>query len=278
MYAISLAAACALVWGASDFCGGKATQRWNPLSVTVFSQILGLPMIALLLLVIPGTPRWGDILLGGAGGVAGLFGIVLLYRGLSQGAMAVVAPITAVTSALVPIVGGLLHGERPEPAALIGAFCAVAAIGLVSLSPKEGHTSITANTVMLALLSGACFGAFFLVLGFAHEGAGMWPMVGVRASSVPVGILLAVRARASLQMRGGTAGALTAAAGLGDTLANGFYLLAVQNGAMSVVAPIAALYPASTVLLALFVEKERIRAIQLAGLGLAAAALVLTAS
>lgn len=278
MYAISLAAVCALVWGASDFCGGKATQRWNPLSVTVLSQILGLPMIALLVAVIPGTPRWGDLLLGVAAGVAGLWGIVLLYRGLSQGAMAVVAPITAVTGALVPLAGGLLLGERPGPAALIGAFCAVAAIGLVSLSPREGHIRITANTVLLALLSGACFGTFFIVLGFAEDGAGMWPMVGVRASSIPVGILLAVRAGASLRMRGGTTGALTVAAGVGDTLANGFYLLAVQHGAMSVIAPVAALYPASTVLLALFVEKERIRALQLAGLGLAAAALVLTAS
>jgi len=278
VYAISLAAVCALVWGASDFCGGKATQRWNPLSVTVLSQILGLPMIALLVAVIPGTPRWGDLLLGVAAGVAGLWGIVLLYRGLSQGAMAVVAPITAVTGALVPLAGGLLLGERPGPAALIGAFCAVAAIGLVSLSPREGHIRITANTVLLALLSGACFGTFFIVLGFAEDGAGMWPMVGVRASSIPVGILLAVRAGASLRMRGGTTGALTVAAGVGDTLANGFYLLAVQHGAMSVIAPVAALYPASTVLLALFVEKERIRALQLAGLGLAAAALVLTAS
>lgn len=278
MYAISLAALCALVWGASDFCGGKATQRWNPLSVTVLSQILGLPMIALLVLVIPGTPRWGDLLLGFVAGVAGLFGIVLLYRGLSQGAMSVVAPTTAVTSALVPIAGGLLRGERPGPAALIGAFCAVAAIGLVSLSPKQGHTRITGRTILLALLSGACFGAFFVILGFAQDGAGMWPMVGVRASSIPVGVFLAVRAGASLRMRGGSTGLLTATAGVGDTLANGFYLLAVQSGPMSVIAPVAALYPASTVLLALLVEKEKLRAIQLAGLGLAAAALVLTAS
>jgi drug/metabolite transporter (DMT)-like permease len=284
VYAISLAAMCALVWGVSDFCGGKATQRWNPLSVTVLSQILGLPMIALLVLVIPGTPRWSDMLLGLAAGVAGLWGIVLLYRGLSQGAMAVVAPITAVTSALVPMIGGLLGGERPPPAALIGAFCAIAAIGLVSLAPKGSSVSgassgrVTANTVVLALLSGACFGTFFIVLGFAQEGAGMWPMVGVRASSVPVGVYLAVRAGVSLRMKGGTTGALTLAAGVGDTLANGFYLLAVQHGQLSIIAPIAALYPASTVLLALFVEKERLRAIQLAGLGFAAAALVLTAS
>jgi drug/metabolite transporter (DMT)-like permease len=281
VYAISLAAACALIWGASDFCGGKATQRAHPLSVTVISQILGLPMIALMVVVIPGTPRGGDLLWGAAAGVLGLFGIVLLYRGLSQGAMAVVAPTTAVTSAIVPILGGLIQGERPAAAALAGAFCAVAAIGLVSLAPsRPGEpTKVSVATIGFALLAGACFGGFFIILGFAGSGAGMWPMLGVRASSLSVGILLAWRAGVRLRLTGGrTTLALTTAAGIGDTVANGFYLLAVQHGDLSVLAPIAALYPASTVLLAFLVEKERMRPLQFAGLGLAALALVLTAS
>jgi drug/metabolite transporter (DMT)-like permease len=280
VYAITLAAACALIWGASDFCGGKATQRSHPLTVTVLSQILGLPMIALLVGIIPGTPRGGDLLWGVAAGVLGLIGIVLLYRGLSQGAMAVVAPTTAVTSAVVPIIGGLLLGERPQPAALAGAFCAVVAIGLVSLAPgKPGEPKrVTVSTIGLALLAGACFGGFFVILGLAGDGAGMWPMVGVRASSLAVGLLLLWRARARLRFDSKGTLALAVVAGLGDTLANGFYLLAVQNGDLSVIAPIAALYPASTVLLALIVEKERMRPLQFAGLGLAAAALVLTAS
>jgi drug/metabolite transporter (DMT)-like permease len=280
VYAITFAAACALIWGASDFCGGKATQRSHPLSVTVLSQILGLPMIALLVAIIPGTPRAADVLWGVAAGVVGLFGIVLLYRGLSQGAMAVVAPTTAVTSAVVPIIGGLVQGERLQAAALAGALCAVAAIGLVSLSPgKPGEPAkVSAATIGLALLAGTCFGAFFIILGFAGEGAGVWPMVGVRASSIPIGLLLAWRAGARLRLVGASTLALTVAAGIGDTLANGFYLLAVQNGQLSVIAPIAALYPASTVLLALIVEKERMRPVQFAGLGLATAALVLMAS
>jgi len=280
VYATTLAAVCALIWGASDFCGGKATQRAHPLSVTVISQILGLPMIALMVVVIPGTPRGADLLWGAAAGVLGLFGIVLLYRGLSGGAMAVVAPTTAVTSAIVPILGGLVQGERPEGAALAGAFCAVAAIGLVSLAPsRPGEPAkVSAGTVGLALLAGACFGGFFIILGFADESAGLWPMLGVRASSLTVGILLAWRAGARLRLTGRRTLALAAAAGLGDTLANGFYLLAVQNGDLSVIAPIAALYPASTVLLAFIVEKERMRPLQFAGLGLAALALMLTAS
>ena len=147
MYAIVLAATSALVWGAADFCGGKATQRSHSLTVTVMSQILGLPIIALGLLIIPGSPRPADLLVGLAAGVVGLGGMVLLYRGLSGGSMTVVAPITAVTSALVPVAGDLTFGERPSPLALTGAACAVAAIGLVGLGQSAGRATITPKVV-----------------------------------------------------------------------------------------------------------------------------------
>ena len=57
-----------------------------------------------------------------------------------------------------------------------------------------------------------------------------------------------------------------------DITANATYLIAAYQGDLSVIAPIASLYPASTVLLALAVDRERLRAIQIAGLGVAAAA------
>jgi drug/metabolite transporter (DMT)-like permease len=266
----------ALVWGTADFCGGKATQRANALSVTVLSQIFGLPIIALGLVLIPGTPRAADLLFGLAAGVAGLGGIVLLYRGLSSGAMSIVAPITAVTSATVPVAGGLIMGERPSPTALVGAICAVAAIGLVSLGPSQGKGAITPRVVALALGSGALFGAFFILLRFAGPESGMWSMVGVRAASIPVGLLMIWRAGSGLAVPAG-ARMLTFAAGIGDNAANMLYLLAVQHGQLAVIAPIAALYPTSTVLLALLVEKERMRVVQLGGLGLAATALILSA-
>lgn len=276
MYAIVLAAISALVWGAADFCGGKATQRSHSFTVTVMSQILGLPIIALGLLIIPGTPRSADLLIGMVAGVAGLGGIILLYRGLSGGAMSVVAPITAVTSAIVPVISGLAFGERPSPLSLAGAVCAVTAIGLVSLGHSGSRSAVTPRIILVALAAGALFGTFFTILRFADPAAGMWPMVGVRASSIPIGLFLVWRARASLRLPSGTGG-LTLAAGLGDNGANMLYLLAVQQGQLSVTAPIAALYPTSTVLLALLVEKERLRPVQFGGLGLAAMALVLSA-
>jgi drug/metabolite transporter (DMT)-like permease len=70
----------------------------------------------------------------------------------------------------------------------------------------------------------------------------------------------------------------TLVAGPLDVLANGIYVLAALHGPLAVVAPVAALYPVSTVLLAIGVDRERVGPAQLAGLGLAATALVLVAS
>jgi drug/metabolite transporter (DMT)-like permease len=273
-----LAAASAAVWGTSDFCGGKATQRSNALTVTVLSQTAGLPILALALLLVPGgSPSVSAITWGLGAGVAGFVGILLLYRGLSQGAMAIFAPVTAVSSALVPLVVGLITERVPSTLALVGAGCAVIAIGMVSLT-GGGRAKVTPRLVLLALLSGAMFGLFFTVLGrTSGESAGLWPLLGVRVASVGAGLLVAARTRTGLRLTGVPL-RWAALAGPLDILANVFYVLAVARGLLSVVAPVAALYPVSTVLLALGVDRERVRPVQLAGLGLAATALVLVAT
>ncbi len=234
-------------------------------------------MIALFLVLVPGQFGVSALVWGSIAGVAGLGGIVLLYQGLSTGAMAIVAPTTAVTSAVIPIVGGLLLGERPGAVPLIGAFCAVVAIGLVSSGPASGHARVDAKVIGLALTSGAMFGMFFLLLARAGDEAGMWPLAAARVAALPLGLFL-------LKTMGGTLRLprrilpLTITAGVLDLSANGLYLIAVYQGEISVLAPIAALYPASTVLLALLVHKEKLVPLQMVGLGLAGAALVLAAS
>lgn len=277
MFPIVLAATCALVWGTADFSGGKATQRGNALAVTVMSQLLGLPVLAISVLLVPGTPSLADLAWGVVAGTAGFVGIVLLYRGLAGGAMAVVAPVTAVTAALVPIVVGLVIDRSPGALALAGAGCAVVAIALVSVGSAGSRGAVTGSLVGLALSSGAMFGLFFVLLGQASPDAGMWPLLGVRFGSIGLGLLAAVRTGTSLRLPP-RALAWTAIAGPLDVAANAFYLAAVGRGDLVVIGPIASLYPASTVLLALAVDRERLRVVQIAGLGLAAAALVLTAS
>jgi len=234
-------------------------------------------MIALFLLLVPGRFGVSALVWGGLAGIAGLFGIVLLYQGLSTGAMAIVAPTTAVTAAVVPLIGGLLMGERPGPAPMIGALCAVIAIGLVSLGPSRTAGAVTLRVIGLALLSGACFGVFFILLRQAGDVAGMWPLAAARLAGLPVGLLLLGPMGGSLRLAKGSIGPAVVA-GVLDITANAVYLVAAYQGDLSVIAPISSLYPASTVLLALAIDRERLRPIQVAGLGVAAVALVLAAS
>ena len=275
MTAILLAGLSALVWGSADYSGGRATQRGTALTVTVMSQLLGVPVLVGCALLLPGTFHPADLLWGAAAGVAGLVGIVLLYRSLATGAMAVAAPITAVTCALVPMTVGLLTQALPSTVALVGAVCAVAAIGLVSVGPR-GDGRVSRTVIGYALAAGALFGIFFALLAQTHHDSGMWPLVAVRCASIPLGLIVMARRRMPLRVNRSTLG-WVAFAGAGDIAANALYLLAARHGLLSVIAPIAALYPVSTVLLALSLDRERVRLIQLAGLGLAATALVLTA-
>lgn len=277
MTPIVLAGISAAVWGIADFSGGKAARQARPLAVTAVSQLLGLPMLLLCLLVVPGVPRLADAIWGTIAGIAGFLGIVLLYRALSSGAMALAAPVTAVTAALIPMAVGVFVDRAPAVGGLAGAGCAVLAIALVSLGPSGGAKVAAPRLFGVALASGAMFGVFFALLGQTSEEAGMWSLAAVRLSSIPLGV--------ALMLRSGTPWRLpravlpwVAAAGLLDVAANALYVAAAARGHLSIVAAIASLYPVSTVLLALTVDRERIRAVQLAGLALAAAALVLVSA
>ncbi|MFG1739116.1 EamA family transporter [Micromonospora chalcea] len=275
MLPIVLAAVSALAFGTADFSGGKASRWADPIAVTVVSQMLSLPLLVVLVLVVPGNPSALDLGWGLLAGVAGAGGVMLLYRALATGVMAVVAPVTAITAAIVPIVAGLVLAHSPGAVALGGAGLAVVAIALVSLGERGAARRVSGRVLAMALAAGLLFGVFFALLGQADESAGMWPVLAVRVSSVAFGLALAARTGTRLRLGRRVLG-WAAAAGLLDSAANALFLAAAGRGHLSVVAAIASLYPASTVLLALAVDRERLRPVQLAGLGFAAAALVLS--
>jgi drug/metabolite transporter (DMT)-like permease len=274
---ILLAALSAAVWGVGDFSGGKAAQTSRTLPVTVLSQVASLPvLVACVALFSTGGPTSGGLALGALAGLSGFAGLLLLYRGLSQGAMAIFAPVSAVTSAVVPLVAGLVIDRTPSWLALVGVGCAVVAIGLVSMS--GGAAGVTTPRVIgLALASGTGFGIFFILIAMAGPDAGPWPLVGARVGSIGAGLLTAAVTRTSLALDP-TGRRWTVLAGPLDILANMLYLTAARRGPLAVVAPISALYPVSTVLLALAVDRERLVPVQVVGLGLAATALVLVAT
>jgi len=283
VFAILLAAASALIWGTADYSGGRASRRVPALRVAVLSKVFSLPALALYLVLTPGLPTGAAALWGAAAGMIGLVALVIFYSTLSAGAMSVVAPVAAVTTAVLPFTVGLVAGDRPGTLALIGVACAVLAIALVSLTRDASpERRVTPALVGRAMAAGAGFGLFFVLLDIANGSAGdpgLWPVAAAQVGALAIGGVLLARAprSGSAPLRGGLLLWLTAA-GVLDMTANALYLVAARDGMLAVVAPVAALYPVSTVLLALALDRERGRPVQVAGLGLAVAALVLVAS
>ena len=237
------------------------------------SKLVSLPLLAIYLVAtyVPVTPI--GIAWGGMAGVAGLVGLVLFYRALSAGAMTVVAPVTGVTSAAIPVVAGLVWGERPSGARLLGVGCALLAIALVSIAPHPpGRAQVVSwRLVAVALGSGVGFGLFFILLAVAGDAAGgsagLWPVAGSQLSALIIGGLIVLMARPGPWPRRWLALHHAGRALRHD--GNALFLLATRGGDLSIVAPLAALYPVTTVILALLIDHEPLRGVQVAGLAFA---------
>lgn len=279
-----LALGSALLYGAGDFTGGLASRRAGTLPVVFLSQLSGLLALVLLLPVLPhASPLRADLLWGACAGLTGGIGVALLYRALAIGIMAVVAPTTAVCAVTIPVLVSVLLGERPVPLAVAGITLGIASIVLVSrqqaASPALGEPASRGRPsgIGTALASGIAIGFFFLSLAQTRSEAGMWPLLVSRSVSVSLfGILVMSRGQ-SLRIPARIM-ALAVVCGVIDMLANALYLLAAQQGPLSLVVTLSSLYPASTVLLARIVLNERLNPWQLTGVGCALAAVVLIVS
>jgi drug/metabolite transporter (DMT)-like permease len=267
----------AATYGVGDFCGGLAARRIPASSVVLWSHLLGLALLVASTLFVSGEATGGDLVIGALGGLCGAAGVGLLYKGLSVGPMSVVAPVTALLSAAVPVVAGYLEGERPGGPAVLGMALALAAIVLVSAEGRGSLRPSDLKGVVFALGAGMGFGLFFVALSHTGDDAGLWPLVAARGASVTVLGVTALLGLISRQPPIPGSRSLTAAAGYLDAQANVLYLLAVREGLVSVVSVLAALYPVSTIVLARVVLHERFHRVQLTGMALALPATILMA-
>ena len=207
-------------------------------------------------------------------GAAGIIALTCFYRGLAIGTMSVVAPISA-TAAAVPVLVGLVEGERPSSLQVAGMAIALAGVILASREPvEEDGPPPNRAAIGLALVAAAGFGTFFVGLDRASESADVpWVIVVSRGCSLVLLVVAALVVRPALP-RDTASLATLATIGLLDLGANGFYALATQEGLLSVVAVLGSLYPAVTVVLARFVLAERVARIQGVGVVLALAGVV----
>ena len=274
--AVVLALASAVVYGAADFLGGVASRRASVFGVVALSQVAGLVALLALLPWLGGRVEATDLAWGAAAGMAGAAGLVVFFRTLARGVMSVIAPVTAVTAAAVPVLVGLLGGNRVGAWAAVGIALALVAVVLVS---AEGGLSALRSarptTLAPALMAGTAFGFFFVTLDRTSDDSGLTPLVAARLASFTLVVLVAAVGRQSLRV-GRPALPLVLLSGLGDMTANALFLLATQqDGQLAITGVLASLYPVSTVLLAQLLLRERLVVAQLAGLLTAAAAVVL---
>jgi drug/metabolite transporter (DMT)-like permease len=267
-----LAGISALFYGIADFSGGYASNKSPLLSVLVVSQFLGLLLaVAVVGFVSPVLPAPVDLAWGFIAGLCGAAGLFTLYRGIATSIVAIVSPVSALVSAIVPMVYGGILGERPSGFAIAGALVCLPAIVLLSWSSDGDHERKAVRSAMLqGIVAGLGFGCFFVAVSRSSASSGLWPLLASRLASIAVMASALLLRRQRISILRGTRLA-TVLAGTTDMGANILFLLASRSGMLSLVSVVTSLYPAPTVILGRLVLGQRVPKVRVAGIGLAIA-------
>ena len=286
---VALALAAAALWGTGDFAGGMAVKRAGG-TVVAALRILVLSHAASLIVLLAiaglrrdpfphGPPFFWAILAGIAGGLS----LTAFYIALSRGAMGASAAVSGLLAAALPaMLSSYLEGF-PGLLRLAGFATAGLAIVLIASAPSAASPGAAARgTMPLAIAAGGGFGVYFIALKFASPGGLLWPMALARVGSLTTSCLLLLglalfrppgTKAVYLLPRAAVLWALLTAAG--DTSGNLLFLAATRSGRLDIAAVLASLYPASTILLAGALLKERPTRRQLLGMAVATSAIVM---
>jgi drug/metabolite transporter (DMT)-like permease len=314
MLAIVLALAAAVSYSASDYAAGLATRRASVVRVTFVTELTHTALLMCLIpLVSSQAPSLTALAWGVLAGISGLAGAMALYLGFRHAAFSIASSISAVGSATFAVLAGLLFGERPSALSLVGIALALPAIAAVSAStgsadsgpahpgpaepgpiepgaeqPDPGATGGEAIPqrgrglsghsagVIWGLIAGAGFGLYFISLNQAGSYTDAWPLA---AAGVTALVTITIVAAVTRQLKPPPPGTRWLSAVTGITAATGTFtfFLATHRGLLAITAIITSLYPAGTILLARVLSGERLTTVRIAGLGLAAASVVLIA-
>lgn len=285
---VLLALFAALTWGGGDFSGGMAVKRdggslRSALHVVLLVHLASL--VALLILIaVRADPRpvAASVAWGLAAGVSAGICVIAFYVCLARGAMGSSAAISGLLAAAIPVLVSTALEGSPGPAPLTGFLLAAVAIWLIAAGPQREQTP--RSILFMAVVAGIGFGLYFVALRMASPAGVLWPLALSRCSSISVALvgMLILRHHQRPGVPAPHAPWLTwasarwaIATAILDTAGNLFYIAAIRSGRLDVAAVLASLYPASTILLAAGILRERPTPRQGMGMALAAAAVVL---
>jgi drug/metabolite transporter (DMT)-like permease len=276
MIAIVLALTAAAAYGTSDFAAGLASRRFAAGAVTGGVEVLTLVTAAAALVLRPGaSPSEAVLAWGALSGLGTAVGTLSLYHGLSVARMSVVATLSAVLTAVIPVIVGVTLGNRLTLVTAVGIAIAVPAIGLISWQPDAAARGAGRGGLLSGALAGLGFALLFIALDRAGTHAGAWPLIPGQLVALLVIAPFAYRGVTGSATPSRSALALMLGAGFLSGIANLLFLAATGAGELAIVAVLTSLYPAATVVLARCFLAERWTRIQVTGLLTALAAIIL---
>ncbi|MCX6127457.1 MAG: DMT family transporter [Proteobacteria bacterium] len=260
------------MWGTADFFAGRLSKKHNPFAVLGFSQVFGL-LVGILIVVISGSYQGkvsgfdGYLIPGALAGLFGYIGLACLYEGLSTGRMGVVSPISSL-STVIPLAYALITGDVLSTITLFGVV--IALVGVFCASGPELSQGLPIKPLLLALGAAAGFGLALTFIAIGSQSSALLTMVSMRATTFFVTIALAIKFK--------TAGNFDKKAipvlffiGAADFMANLLLGIATTKGLVSVAMVFGSLYPIATAVLAYKFLQERLQRVQYVGIALAVA-------
>ena len=270
-----LSLSAAVSWGAADFSGGIATKTANAFRVVLVAHATGLIFMLLLAVVVrEPIPGWSSMMWAALAGLIGGIGLAAFYKSLAVGTMGINASLSAVITALVPLPFSFRTEGLPPPIQMMG--FALAMVSIWVITAQRGSAS-QSKGLGLAVVAGLGFGGFLLFIKVGGSHAVFWPLVSARSASFLLMLVIVLASGGELKVsRSSVSYILTA--GVLDSAANALYVAATQRGRLDVAAVLSSLYPATTIILARFLLKQRLSRLQSVGIVLALVAVSLIAA
>ncbi|MEK9987054.1 MAG: DMT family transporter [Aquiluna sp.] len=275
----------AFSYGYADFVGALAAKKVRALAVTTVAFVFGLGIATFLSLFFGASYNLNVFQIGIYAGICSAAAITFLYAALALGPISIVSPLTAVLSAMIPVVFDVISGQQLSSFAVVAIALILVAVVLVAFIPGADVRLPSLRAVLYSVGAGVGFAGIFLFLDMTPEGTGLGVLVVMRV----VGLLLMGAGLVALLLLGKSKVyvereiftksllPLVLLAGLGDVTGNVFFMIATSSGALAVAAVLTSLYPVGTILLARVFLKERIALSQNIGIALAIGACALLA-
>mgnify|MGYP006173929327 FL=1 len=258
------------MWGTADFFAGRLSKKNNPFAVLGLSQVFGL-IVGILIVVVSGSWQGkvlgldGFLIPGVLAGIFGYIGLACLYEGLSTGRMGVVSPISSL-STVIPLAYALITGDALSTITLVGVV--IALIGVFCASGPELSQGLPLKPILLALGAAAGFGLALTFIAIGSQSSALLTMVSMRGATFFVTISLVIKFRTTGKFSKQDMPILIFI-GAADFLANLLLGIACTKGLVSVAMVFGSLYPIATAVLAFKFLHERLHKVQYVGIALA---------